>query len=264
MYVPGAKRYVHKKDKKIDMAHILSFDDARKVAVAGLYGPAICGEGPCIGRPTVVLIVGGCEMRCAWCDSLYAVLPDYGAYWKRMSCAEIFTRIEELSPAPILVTITGGNPALSNLEHLIESGHDAQYTFALHTQGSIARPWFTFLDHLVLSPPPPSSTMPTNWDTLDRCCEIAAKDGHCDVTFKVTIFTDRDYDYAHKVAERYPFHKLYLQVGTPREVEEDLTLILETLDRTIRLASKVTAEQWNDVVVLPQLQVLLGEKMGNS
>ena len=34
--------------------------------------PAIQGEGPTCGRPALFIRLGGCNLRCSWCDSKYA------------------------------------------------------------------------------------------------------------------------------------------------------------------------------------------------
>jgi 7-carboxy-7-deazaguanine synthase len=61
-----------------------------------------------------------------------------------MTPAEIGRRIDELaSNDPVLVTVSGGNPALQPLAPLIELGHAKGHTFALETQGSVSSPWFT-------------------------------------------------------------------------------------------------------------------------
>jgi len=47
------------------------------VRISEIFGPTIQGEGPLIGRPTVFVRTAGCDYRCARCDTLYAVLPEY-------------------------------------------------------------------------------------------------------------------------------------------------------------------------------------------
>src|SRR6266436_1905588 len=116
------------------------------IRISEIFGPTIQGEGPLIGRPTVFVRTGGCDYRCSWCDTLYAVLPRYRDEWQPMTPSEILARIGELSGGePILVTLSGGNPALQPLGPLIELGRASRYGFAIETQGSIAAPWFAEL-----------------------------------------------------------------------------------------------------------------------
>jgi len=47
-----------------------------EIRISEIFGPTIQGEGPLIGTPTVFVRTAGCDYRCTWCDTLYAVLPD--------------------------------------------------------------------------------------------------------------------------------------------------------------------------------------------
>ena len=64
-----------------------------------------------------------------------------------MNAEEIFNQIEALSnKKPLMVTLSGGNPAIQPLKPLITLGKSKNYRFALETQGSIAQNWFADLD----------------------------------------------------------------------------------------------------------------------
>lgn len=243
--------------------------NTRKIAISECFGPTIQGEGALIGKPTVFVRTGGCDYRCSWCDSLYAVLPEYKDTWQSLSAEEIFQEVQHLSGnQPILVTLSGGNPAIQPLEELIDLGHAHGYTFAIETQGSVAQTWFSKLDYITLSPKPPSSQQVTRWDRLDRCIAYATErkpDGHTPQTcLKVVIFDDEDFRYARHIAERYPSIPMYLQAGnhTPPQVSEQIDVpgVLQRMDWLIQ---RVTQEQWYSVTVLPQLHTLLwGNKRG--
>ena len=111
---------------------------------------------------------------------------------------------------PIMVTLSGGNPAIQPLGPLIAAGHARGYRFAMETQGSVARDWFGDLDMLVLSPKPPSSGMEVDWAAFDAC--RAAGQG-AETVLKIVVFDAADYDWAREVAGRYPDLPLYLQPG---------------------------------------------------
>lgn len=201
------------------------------------------------------------------CDSKFAVLPEYREQWRDMSPEEVFAEVERLSGGrPILVTLSGGNPAIQPLGKLIRLGHERGYTFAIETQGTIHKDWFSELDYLTVSPKPPSSGMGTNWERLSRCLEAAGK--RTETTLKVVVFDDADYAYAHEVGERYPLVPIYLQVGNddpPGPEPKDATEPdhAKLLDRYEWLVGKVLADGWNGATVLPQLHVLLwGNKRG--
>lgn len=232
----------------------------RSIAVSEIFGITVQGEGALIGKPTVFVRTGGCDYQsCSWCDTLYAVLPEYRHAWKMMEPEQVFNEVQQLSPSPIMITLSGGNPAMQPLEPLLALGKEQGYTFCMETQGSISKPWFRMLDYLTLSPKPPSSKMVTRWDRLARCVESAQDEDYCQVVFKVVVFDDADYAYAHDVATRYPYHRMYLQPGnaTPSHIAPfDKDGVLKKLEWLI---DKVTTEQWNDVTVLPQLHTLVWE-----
>src|SRR5215467_5393614 len=113
------------------------------ILISEIFGPTVQGEGPLIGQPTVFVRTGGCDYRCVWCDTLYAVLPEHRSEWVLMTPTEIERRIDELaSNNPVLVTLSGGNPALQPLAPLIELGHTEGHRFGLAGMVTADR-WFT-------------------------------------------------------------------------------------------------------------------------
>ncbi len=224
------------------------------IRISEIFGPTIQGEGALIGQPTVFVRTGGCDYRCTWCDTLHAVDSEYRASWKPMSAEEIFAEVQKLSGHnPIMISLSGGNPAIQPLGPLIELGHEYGYTFALETQGSVAQDWFAPLDVLTLSPKPPSSGMDTDWAKLDECIEAAANGPK--VALKIVIFNDTDYKYARRCAARYPDLPLYLQPGNNVvEGAPDMTALNARLEW---LAGKVTNDNWHTAHVLPQLHVMI-------
>lgn len=240
----------------------------RTIMVSEAFGPTIQGEGALIGKPTVFVRTGSCDYRCSWCDTLYAVLPEYKSDWHPMTTEQVFAEVQRLSGhEPILVTLSGGNPAIQPLGDLIDLGHDSGYTFAIETQGSVAQPWFAKLDYLTLSPKPPSSQQVTRWERLDRCISYARsgpEEKHPQINLKIVIFDDEDYAYARYVAERYPDLPMYLQAGnhTPPHLAQEIDIpgILQRVDWLIQ---RVVTDQWYNVTVLPQMHTLLwGNKRG--
>jgi 7-carboxy-7-deazaguanine synthase len=231
------------------------------IRISEIFGPTIQGEGPLIGRPTVFVRAGGCDYRCRWCDTLYAVLPEYRDEWILTTPAEILVRVEQLAGAgPVLVSLSGGNPALQPLAPLIELGHYKGYTFALETQGSVPQPWFAALEWLILSPKPPSSGMATDWQAFDDCIRAAANKPQC--FLKIVVFDDDDYAYARMAANRYPVLPVYLQVGNPApkiapgDLAGEEADIADLMRRFRWLVGKVTTDRWFAATVLPQLHVL--------
>ena len=238
------------------------------IRTSEIFGPTIQGEGPLIGRPTVFVRTAGCDYRCSWCDTLYAVLPDYRDEWTPMTPSEILARVNELAAnQPVLISLSGGNPALQPLDTLITLGRQGGHRFALETQGSVAQPWFAKLDWLILSPKPPSSDMITDWNALDACVEAAGAGACC--VLKIVVFDEADYAYARTAASRCPKLKTYLQVGNPAplyaagKVMPEAADIGDLMNRFRWLAGRTIADRWFEVTVLPQLHVLAwGNKRG--
>ncbi|HKU95811.1 MAG TPA: 7-carboxy-7-deazaguanine synthase QueE [Vineibacter sp.] len=230
------------------------------IRISEIFGPTVQGEGALIGRPTVFVRTGGCDFRCTWCDTLYAVLAEYRHEWTPMTAMDILARVEQLTGGgPILVTLSGGNPATQPLGPLITTGRGRGHSFAMETQGSVARSWFAELDWLVLSPKPPSSGMPTDWNAVDAC--LAAAAGSPRLALKIVVFDAADYAYARQTAARYPALPVYLQVGNhtpaePNPAGRDGIDQQGLMARFRWLVDRVAADRWFDVIVLPQLHVL--------
>ena len=230
--------------------------------IAEIFGPTIQGEGALIGEPTVFVRAGGCDYRCAWCDSLHAVDSAYRNDWATMSDSDVWDRVRALSGGkPLTVSLSGGNPAIQDFAPVIARGKAEGYRFACETQGSIARPWFADLDTLVLSPKPPSSGETVDWTAFAACRDAGA--GGPQIVMKIVIFDDTDYAWAKDAAARYPDLPLYLQPGNP-DVDPDHPVDLQaSADRLLWLVEKITADQWFTPRVLPQLHVLIwGNKRG--
>jgi 7-carboxy-7-deazaguanine synthase len=230
--------------------------------IAEIFGPTIQGEGALIGEPTVFIRAGGCDYRCSWCDSLHAVESRYRHTWAPMSPDAIWTEVLRLSGSqPLTVSISGGNPAIQDFAPVIERGRAMGYRFACETQGSVARPWFSALDTLVLSPKPPSSGETVDWEAFAACVAAGAQAGQ--TVMKIVVFDRTDYDWAKTAHARHPDLPLYLQPGNP-EVDPDRPVDLQALaDRLGWLTETAMADGWFAPRILPQLHVLIwGNKRG--
>lgn len=231
-----------------------------RIRISEIFGPTIQGEGALIGEPTVFVRTGGCDYRCSWCDSLHAVDSRFRADWRAMTTAEVLAELRALSGhTPLMVSLSGGNPAIQPLGPLIKRGKAEGYRFALETQGSVSRSWFADLDVLVLSPKPPSSAMETDWNALRACVDAASAGPR--VVMKFVVFDEADFAYARDAAARFPDLAVYLQPGNhtpPGPQDEDAPIDVEGILRRMEwLVERVLAERWFSAHVLPQLHVLL-------
>lgn len=240
--------------------------NAPPIKVSEIFGPTIQGEGSLIGQPTVFVRTGGCDFRCHWCDSLHAVESSQRHHWEPMSVEEIWQKIEKLSGyKPILISLSGGNPAIQPLERLIDYGKTKKYSFAMETQGSLFKPWFGLLDTLIVSPKPPSSKMENNWEKVAMCLKTQGPS----VILKIPVADEEDYFFARQTAQRFPFIPCYLQPVnlTPPPLQQgcvpapvDMPVLLE---RFRWLIERTLQDQWYEVHLLPQLHVLIwGNQQG--
>lgn len=233
--------------------------------VSEIFGPVCQGEGMLIGKPTVFVRLGGCDYRCSWCDSMYAVLPKHRHEWEKIDAETVADRALALFPPGSIyrhVTLSGGNPAIHPLDDLIDALHDHDIMVAIETQGTAIGDWLDQLDQITLSPKPPSSGNTTPLDPDGSLAEwvsriVALLIPAC---LKVVCFADADYDYAVAVHETYPAFPFYLQAGTAVNVatRDDLC------DALAVLQDRVCADpRMQDVAVLPQLHAILhGHRRG--
>jgi 7-carboxy-7-deazaguanine synthase len=90
------------------------------------------GESTYAGSPCVFVRLTGCNLRCSWCDSEYTFTGG-----RKMALEEVEEAVYQLSPAPGLVEITGGEPMLQEREvvPLMQRLTAADYTVLLETSG---------------------------------------------------------------------------------------------------------------------------------
>ena len=91
---------------------------------------SIQGESSHAGRPCIFVRLAGCNLRCSYCDTVYAY--DKGAW---LEIRDIENKIRAFDCR--LVEITGGEPLLqSETPELIKGLLDRGYTVLLETNGS--------------------------------------------------------------------------------------------------------------------------------
>lgn len=245
------------------------------ILISEIFGPTLSGEGAQAGRMTVFVRTGGCNDRCAWCDSMHAVDPAHKGDWKPMTADEVMLEVCRLSGGvPCLVTLSGGNPALQPLHALLDVGRELGYAFSMETQGNVAKPWFNRLDHIVLSPKPPSSgVLFRPWRLRDcvnaaRIRIVGAEPRHTHLSLKVVVMSEEDYEFARAVCEHFarplsiPFFVTPGNHTPPAgarwnrdgEHEFDTEGVLERARWVVERAAK---DRWHDVSIIPQLHTLL-------
>lgn len=157
---------------------------------------SIQGEGIQIGLPTVFLRLFGCDLRCSWCDTMYAV---EGTDFTTIDIDSVFNQIEDLNCRR--VCITGGEPLLQKKEliDLTSKLISAEYHIVLETSGHRTPPDIFWNDNVLISMDCkcPSSGMDKKMDI-----NLFEKLRHCD-QLKFVIKDEKDYSYAKQMLETY-------------------------------------------------------------
>jgi 7-carboxy-7-deazaguanine synthase len=238
------------------------------VPVIEVFGPTVQGEGPDAGRPCYFVRLGGCDYRCSWCDSMYAVDPaEVRAHSERLTATEITGRLADLDGEAPIVVISGGNPALFDLTALVAELQSIGYRVSVETQGSRWKDWLNTVNRLVVSPKPPSSGMATPAHELETATFMLR--AHSPV-MKIVVFDAEDFEWAMRMHERYPAAPLYLSAGTPQPTWPDGVqpspaqvndaeggMLRMVLDNYRMLCERVARDpRAREATVLPQLHVL--------
>lgn len=204
---------------------------------------SIQGEGVEIGLPTVFVRLFACDLRCTWCDSMYAV---EGSDFKNVTIEEVRTEIEKFNCNT--VCFTGGEPLIQKKEleilgkDLIGDG----YKIVLETSGHKEPPPIFWTDSCLISMDCkcPSSQMEKRMD-FELFEKLRPKD-----QLKFIIQDEADYEYAKEILRKYQirsnivFQPVY---GT-------------SLDW---LAGRVLEDKLENIRVLPQLhKIIWGERSG--
>jgi 7-carboxy-7-deazaguanine synthase len=235
--------------------------------VIEIFGPTIQGEGPDAGRPCYFVRLGGCDYRCDWCDSIYAVDPaEVRKHAERLTSQDILDRLALLPGEADLVVLSGGNPALFDLGEVVRDLQAHSYKVTVETQGSRWKPWLQLLDRLVVSPKPPSSRMATPAHEAETALFMGRAEMMPGVlAIKIVVFSETDYEWALAFHKRHADQPFYLSVGTtqppevfvPKGVERDDVILARVLERFRWLCEKVARDpRASKAVVLPQLHVL--------
>lgn len=182
----------------------------KQFPVTEIFGPTIQGEGIDQGVPCHFIRFGGCDYRCDWCDSLFAVLPQHVRHADRLSAIDIVTRISHLAQGPKWIILSGGNPVLHELGDLVTELHTQGFLVSVETQGTKWKDWLWRCDRIAISPKPPSSDQRTEFDLLDRFINNVPEE----IGFlKVVVFDQRDYFFAKEIHDRYPDYPMIVSAG---------------------------------------------------
>jgi len=114
-----------------------NFGDGQMLEVTHIF-PTLQGEGVYVGMPAVFIRLGGCNLACEFCDTMF---DDFTS----MPLPEIMEQVHKLSRndggarVRNLVVVTGGEPMRQNIEKLCEALLAAGFTVQIETNGTIYR-----------------------------------------------------------------------------------------------------------------------------
>ena len=204
---------------------------------------SIQGEGVEIGLPTVFVRLFACDLRCTWCDSMYAV---EGTDFKDMSIEEVTAEIERFNCKR--VCFTGGEPLIQQKELEIlakDLVHDG-YEIILETSGHKEPPPVFWTDSCLISMDCkcPGSGMEKRMD-FELMEKLRPND-----QLKFVIQDEADYEYAKGILKKY---KIKANIIFQPVYGSSLKW----------LAERVLEDRLERVRVLPQLhKIIWGDKRG--
>lgn len=95
---------------------------------------SIEGEGKRVGKPCTFIRLFGCNLRCKYCDSLYAV--ESGSSYEEMSVEDILQKVQEYGCPS--VTVTGGEPLIhKGINVLLSVLATSGYEVNVETNGTV-------------------------------------------------------------------------------------------------------------------------------
>ena len=162
---------------------------------------SIQGEGVEIGLPTVFVRLFACDLRCTWCDTMYAV---EGRDFTEVPLDEVIDRVESHSCKR--VCITGGEPLIQReeaallAERLIERGH----RIILETSGHKMPPEIFWTENSIIS--------------MDCKCPGSGMHERMDFSLYPKLRPEDQLKFVIAEPERSPFREVKSTVlcGTPR------------------------------------------------
>jgi 7-carboxy-7-deazaguanine synthase len=191
----------------------------KKIPLVELFGPTIQGEGLVAGQRTFFLRFGLCDYKCTMCDSMHAVDPlqvKANATW--MTQEEIFQALLQKAKDNNCnhVTLSGGNPCIHDLTHLVRLCREHGIKTALETQGTFKPDWVRMVDWITVSPKGPGMGEKFEARKFKDYVDEFYLDGRFCV--KIPVFSAADLEFASDVASLIPTNmmsdeRFYLSVG---------------------------------------------------
>jgi len=198
------------------------------------------GEGIQIGTPTVFVRLFGCDLRCSWCDSMYAV---EGRDFSVLEINQVIDNV--LSYQCGNICITGGEPLLQ-LEQtlfLTEKFIEIDKKVILETAGHRKPPEIFKNPETIVSMDCkcPSSGMNFKSD-LQNLIQLKSKD-----QIKFVIADDNDYVFAKKIVKQNSFNaEIIFQPVYGSSISEIANAVIKDKLR-VRVLPQLHKDIWGDI-----------------
>lgn len=167
------------------------FDPAATICMNEMY-PAISGEGASAGQVCTIVRTTGCNLRCNFCDTIYAYEGGEDVPVKDVLDGVLKFGIK-------VVLFTGGEPLLNTegASSFLRAMLEHEIVTYVETNGSIDIRPFKLLAHMVMDVKTPSSGMHDKmyWDNMTY---IGPTD-----EVKFVVADEADYNYAKEIITKY-------------------------------------------------------------
>ena len=159
---------------------------------------SIQGESTYSGLPFVFVRMQGCNMRCSWCDTDYAL--EVKDIIKMMSVPEIISEIQNFNCNYICVT--GGEPLMQkNINKLLSTLCDNDYFVTLETNGHYSIKDIDSRVVKIMDFKCPDSAM-EKLNNFENINNLTKKD-----EIKFVISSRKDYEWAKKIILKFKLEK---------------------------------------------------------
>jgi len=198
------------------------------------------GEGIQIGIPTVFVRLFGCDLRCSWCDSMYAVEgTDFGS----LEINDVINTT--LSYQCSNVCITGGEPLLQldQTVYLTEKLIEVDKRVILETAGHRKPPDIFENSNTIVSMDCkcPSSGMDSKSD-LKNLIQLKPKD-----QIKFVIANNDDYIFAKNIVKQNPLRaEIIFQPVYGHEISEIADAVIKDKLK-VRVLPQLHKDIWGDI-----------------
>lgn len=160
---------------------------------------SIQGEGSRAGRPCVFIRFQGCELRCEWCDTPYAL--EIKQEEKLMSLEEIIESVKKYDCS--FVMLTGGEPLYQKgVNQLIERFCDNKFEVVIETNGHQSIAAVDRRANFVMDIKCPGSAM-QKFNNYDNIKYLKKTD-----EVKFVIKNREDFDYSIEIIKKYNLNEI--------------------------------------------------------